>query len=256
MASYIIDFETASGAMPDWKDKLRAGDRAFVFHQNDHAEIPKGAPICLTSKHAMIRYIKINADDQTAASMQISSYIGYLIASGNDGEISILSSNPSFEPVIEFWRGINPQLTINRIQASSPGTAKAPKKCDKNNASRTCRKNAEQKSPANVKNPKSKTEQRKNNNAKAPQTRDRSEKSNEQTIAADSRKKLRVKLRAIGLDESAFSKFLTIYTKAKDKQELNISLVRAFTQETGNKIYKSIVKDFDKLTSRKSDSNK
>lgn len=254
MSSYIIDYETASLGHIE-KGKLASGDRAFVFYQNEHTEIPSAAPICLTSNHAMIRYIKITAKSTNAISHVISSYIGYLIASGTESNITVITGDTSIDTVIEFWRTTNPQISVKRVAAA----AKAPHDKKQKKASPDKKINSDA--------PKSKGGNITKGNASPASSRNTEEKSKVETKRScrddsakgfdkDKCKKLRVKLRAIGLDEPAFSKFLTIYTKAKSKQELNISLVRAFTQETGNKIYKSIVKDFDKLTSRKSDSDK
>ena len=115
MAVYLIDFENVTSAGISGIQRLSKEDKVYIFYTVNAANMSFAAHMNLLSSPAEVIYYNVTSGGKNALDFQLSSFLGYLISSGEDKDFYIISNDKGYDHVKNFWErsGIAEGVTIH-----------------------------------------------------------------------------------------------------------------------------------------------
>ncbi len=209
MAIYLIDYENTGVKGLYGIERLHEDDLIVIFYGPKTGAVPFDDHVKISSAVSHVEYIKTTKTAKNYLDFQLTTYLGYLVASTGVKEYYVVSKDSGYDSVIDFWKARG--MTISRRENI----------CNEKPAPKTASKAAKPEPPV-IKN----------------------ENESIKSVPEKIRKQVRHILKAENLQGGAYKKIYACMLQATDKQALNTALVRVFTQEDGNRYYKQIVPIF------------
>ena len=115
MAVYLIDFENVTSAGISGIQRLSKEDKVYIFYTVNASNMSFAAHMNLLSSPAEVIYYNVTSGGKNALDFQLSSFLGYLISSGEDKDFYIISNDKGYDHVKNFWErsGIAEGVTIH-----------------------------------------------------------------------------------------------------------------------------------------------
>lgn len=112
MGLYLVDYENVHDAGLEGVGKLNANDKVVVFYGIKIKAVPFDRHIELMNSKAQIEYIKTDKIAKNYLDFQLSTYLGYVIGTGEKGPVIIVSKDTGFDSLVDYWKDHN--IKINR----------------------------------------------------------------------------------------------------------------------------------------------
>lgn len=128
---YLIDYENVHDDGLDGFGLLTEMDTVYFFYSMQIKNIPFDRHVEMMTSKAGVEFIKTGKTAKNYLDFQLTTYLGYLLGKGEQGEIFIISKDHGFDSTVDFWleRGyiISRQETIegHAIVAKKKVTKKA-----------------------------------------------------------------------------------------------------------------------------------
>ncbi len=231
---YLIDYENVGSDGLCGCDRLSESDHIVIFFTNNAKKIDM-REIADHGKAELVM-IEVPAGRQSA-DIHIGSYIGYLIGSGKNRDIGVVSNDTDFDNVIKFWAKSG--ASVSRSRSITIASVKH-KAAQKNKAEKPEKKSAEK--------------TRKEKEAPVPKPQNKKKKPEKQAAKPKKSEQGRSELNTsvmqtlgkAGYDCNTSGAAASIAVKnngkADGKQQVYLALVQKFGQETGLDIYGKIKK--------------
>lgn len=115
MSVYLIDFENVTSAGISGIQRLSKEDKVYIFYSKNASNMSFSAHINLLQSSADVTYLSVDVGGKNALDFQLSSFLGYLINSGEEKHFIIISNDKGYDYVKSFWEknGLAPGVTIN-----------------------------------------------------------------------------------------------------------------------------------------------
>lgn len=270
MAIYLIDYENTGVKGLAGIEKLSEEDQIILFYGPKTGSIPFDEHVKISQSASHVEYIKTTKTAKNYLDFQLTTYLGYLIASTPVREYHVVSKDSGYDSVVDFWS--KKGLVIKR-QDTVAGAQKAAAQTKNASAGTKNRKKQQNRKQENTKQENTKqiqTQQiheqeltvQETNVQESPESDLRevqpAEKGGSQaeaesreketpmplSVPESVRKKIRAVLKTENLQGGVYKQIYACMLSARDKQTFNTALVRAFTQEKGNHYYKTLVQIF------------
>ena len=270
MAIYLIDYENTGVKGLAGIEKLSEEDQIILFYGPKTGSIPFDEHVKISQSASHVEYIKTTKTAKNYLDFQLTTYLGYLIASTPVREYHVVSKDSGYDSVVDFWS--KKGLVIKR-QDTVAGAQKAAAQTKNASAGTKNRKKQQNRKQENTKQENTKqiqTQQiheqeltvQETNVQESPESDLRevqpAEKGGSQaeaesreketpmplSVPESVRKKIRAVLKTENLQGGVYKQIYECMLSARDKQTFNTALVRAFTQEKGKHYYKTVVQIF------------
>lgn len=283
MAIYLIDYENTGVKGLAGIEKLSEEDQIILFYGPKTGSIPFDEHVKISQSASHVEYIKTMKTAKNYLDFQLTTYLGYLIASTPVREYHVVSKDSGYDSVVDFWS--KKGLVIKR-QDTVAGTQKAAAQTKNASAGTKNRKKQQNRKQESLKQENAKQENAKQTQqmqeqeltgretkvqeTKIQETKEKespesdmrelhpAEKGEPQaeaesreketpmplSVPESVRKKIRAVLKTENLQGGVYKQIYACMLSARDKQTFNTALVRAFTQEKGNHYYKTLVQIF------------
>lgn len=270
MAIYLIDYENTGVKGLAGIEKLSEEDQIILFYGPKTGSIPFDEHVKISQSASHVEYIKTTKTAKNYLDFQLTTYLGYLIASTPVREYHVVSKDSGYDSVVDFWS--KKGLVIKR-QDTVAGAQKAAAQTKNASAGTKNRKKQQNRKQESLKQENTKqiqTQQiheqeltvQETNVQESPESDLREvqpaekggsqaeEESREKetpmplSVPESVRKKIRAVLKTENLQGGVYKQIYACMLSARDKQTFNTALVRAFTQEKGNHYYKTLVQIF------------
>ena len=110
MAVYLVDYENVSCNGLNGLESLTSADSVHIFYSTNANKITFEIHHQIISSPASFHYYNVNVGKKNALDFQLSTYLGYLIASNAEEEYIIISNDETFSCLIKFW--LNKQIDV------------------------------------------------------------------------------------------------------------------------------------------------
>lgn len=112
MAIHFIDFENANSGGLTGVANLSSADSVYVFYSKNQDKVPIDLIEPITSSKANFKFTKVAVGGKNALDLQLSTFLGYLIATTDETQYVIISKDKGFNYVIDFWSHDKPEISI------------------------------------------------------------------------------------------------------------------------------------------------
>ena len=275
MAIYLIDYENTGVKGLAGIEKLSEEDQIILFYGPKTGSIPFDEHVKISQSASHVEYIKTTKTAKNYLDFQLTTYLGYLIASTPVREYHVVSKDSGYDSVVDFWS--KKGLVIKR-QDTVAGAQKAAAQTKNASAGTKNRKKQQNRKQESLKQENTKqiqtqqiheqeltvqeTNVQETKVQESPESDLRelqpAEKGGSQaeaesreketpmplSVPESVRKKIRAVLKTENLQGGVYKQIYACMLSARDKQTFNTALVRAFTQEKGNHYYKTLVQIF------------
>ncbi len=104
MDYFLIDYENTGENGLKGVTELGGNSCTVIFYSENADKISFDMHQKLCTCKTKIEYRKINTGKKNALDFQLSTYLGYLIAKGNQDQFYIVSKDNGYRVVVEFWK--------------------------------------------------------------------------------------------------------------------------------------------------------
>lgn len=114
---YLIDFENSAASGLVGLETLTSGDSILLFYSEMANKIPIELHLSLEHSPAKRDYFCVKTGYKNALDFQLSTYLGYLIASDIHSSYTIVSKDEGFGVLVGFWseRGVDVRRSVNLL---------------------------------------------------------------------------------------------------------------------------------------------
>ena len=109
---FLIDFENVTENGLFGIENLNANDSINIFYSENVKNISLPMHQKLEQSKVDKKYYKINQTGKNALDFQLSTYLGYLVATKTNQEFVIVSKDQGFNAVVNFWKSRNIKINI------------------------------------------------------------------------------------------------------------------------------------------------
>ena len=103
MAIYLIDYENTGVKGLAGIEKLKEEDQIILFYGPKTGAIPFDEHVKISQSASHVEYIKTTKTAKNYLDFQLTTYLGYLIASTPVKEYHVISKDSGYDSVIDFW---------------------------------------------------------------------------------------------------------------------------------------------------------
>lgn len=105
MKVYLVDFENVKSKGLAGVDKLTEYDRVIIFYSENADTINFEMHQKVMMSKADVEYFKVNVGGKNALDFQLSTLLGYLVATKGYSHLFVISNDKSFDFLHDFWHG-------------------------------------------------------------------------------------------------------------------------------------------------------
>lgn len=154
MAIYLIDYENTGVKGLAGIERLKEEDQIILFYGPKTGAIPFDEHVKLSQSASHVEYIKTTKTAKNYLDFQLTTYLGYLIASTPVREYHVISKDSGYDSVIDFWskKGlvIKRQDTLAGKQQSAGQEKNASVTAQKRKKEKTHNRNTENQKPGQL----------------------------------------------------------------------------------------------------------
>lgn len=269
MAIFLVDLENTGLSGLSGIDRLSEKNKVIIFYGTRTGSIAFDKHVELSSMRTPILYKKAEKTGKNYLDFQLSTYLGYLIGTGEACSFYIISRDTGYDSVIDFWKKQCPEVKIKRqgqicreteqnaktekvhalpeeaavAQAAladviTAAESKSPQEGNGRQAEAQKELKEELQAGKEEKREKPEAEAKKSKKGKSE------EEKGAKKLPEGVKKKIRKAVEEENLKGGSYTKLYEYMQECTDKQKLNTALVKAFQQEKGNRLYKQILDVF------------
>lgn len=112
MRIFLVDMENVHKLTN--VNKLTANDKLILFYSDNTPPMPMDSIKAIVDTNVSFELKRVHLGVKSALDFQLSSYLGYLLATYTDAKFIIISKDKGFEVVRKFW--INENKTNIKLQ--------------------------------------------------------------------------------------------------------------------------------------------
>ncbi|MFT3952016.1 MAG: PIN domain-containing protein [Oscillospiraceae bacterium] len=101
---FFIDYENVGANGFVGIDLLTEKDHVVLFYSENNCRLPFSLHMQMIKTKAQIEYFDIKTSARNSLDFQLSSYLGYFVATHADEEYAIISNDEGFNPIVLMWR--------------------------------------------------------------------------------------------------------------------------------------------------------
>ena len=128
MAIYLIDYENTGVKGLAGIETLREEDLVIIFYGPKTGSMPFDEHVKISSAVSHVEYIKTAKTAKNYLDFQLTTYLGYLIASTGIRDYIIISKDSGYDSAIDFWRSRGIKLKRREAIAGVSGKETTDKK--------------------------------------------------------------------------------------------------------------------------------
>ena len=103
MSIYLIDYENVGVKGLKGISSLKEKDKAYILYSVNADNLTFEMHEMMNNSKAEIKCIKADVGTKNALDFQLSSKLGYLVASNRDEQFYVVSDDSGFDCVVKFW---------------------------------------------------------------------------------------------------------------------------------------------------------
>jgi hypothetical protein len=123
MATYLIDYENTEKYGLAGVEQLNNTDNLVIFLGVLSKISPELICACVNHSKARIEFRKCSKTAKNYLDFQLSTHLGFLVATTDEKQYCIVSKDKGFAAVIAYWQRENTTLHFNRQPSICPGRA-------------------------------------------------------------------------------------------------------------------------------------
>lgn len=104
MATYLIDYENTGVKGLYGIERLKDNDLIIVFYGPRTGAVSFEDHVRIASAVSRVEYIKTTKTAKNYLDFQLTTYLGYLAAQGNEKKFFVISKDNGFDSVVDFWK--------------------------------------------------------------------------------------------------------------------------------------------------------
>ena len=116
MRVYLVDFENVHYEGLSGVLSLTQDDQVYIFYSNNGKRLTFELHQQIMQSPARFAYFEAAVGGKNALDHQLSSYLGFLLGSGNSGDYYIVSKDQGYRHLIRFWQEQKEDLSIRLIE--------------------------------------------------------------------------------------------------------------------------------------------
>jgi hypothetical protein len=141
MAIYLIDYENTGVKGLAGIEKLREDDLVIIFYGPKTGSLPFDEHVKISSAVSHVEYIKTVKTAKNYLDFQLTTYLGFLVASTGIKEYTIISRDSGYDSVVDFWKSRGMKLLRKDAIAGSSASEKVTQRKETRRTGRRSQQN-------------------------------------------------------------------------------------------------------------------
>lgn len=112
MGNYLVDYENVKKDGLNGIDKLNKGDRVYIFYSENADTLTFELHKKINESDARIDFQRVEVGTKNALDFQLSTLLGYLVASSRQEEYFIVTNDNGFHSVCNYWEKNKVKVSI------------------------------------------------------------------------------------------------------------------------------------------------
>lgn len=233
---YLVDYENTNSNGLHGIDTLDASNHVIIMYGNTQTSIPLEYHQLLMKSKATIEEMRMEKTGKNYLDFQLSTYVGYLIGTGEYKEIVIVSGDTGYDSIVSFWQHRNVKISRKVSIVVEAPKAVAPPKIE---PPKVVEKKAE---PVVTLQPIYSSPEVPAQVVVAPKPKKKAQ-TKQKTVPESTKKKVRKAIASFKLSGGHYNVIYNAMATEKDKNAYHNAMMQAF-KDRGTEIYNATVSIF------------